>query len=111
MGGSGSSSGRAGGGAGGAASLSTATRKSRLDDKTANEIANLKTGSEIEVTYFTGSKTVTDTFRKERKQYSIGSTIAWVNKTKNGWRNDFYSNSNTIKSSLFNSKVKITKRK
>lgn len=110
MGGSGSSSGRSGG-AGGAANLSTATRKSRLDDKTANEIANLKTGSEIEVTYFTGSKTVTDTFRKERKQYLIGSTIAWVNKTNNGWMNDFSSNSSTIKSSLFNSKVKITKRK
>lgn len=101
MGGNGSSSKKKSGGGGGTMSGPQAV----------DEVLKLKRGSEIQITYDTGSGTVTDTFRLQSKNYALaGRQTAWVNQTQNGWQNDFIRNKTTLEGIFRNRKVKITKR-
>ena len=91
-------------------SQTAASRFQERSDEIVKEIEKLPSGSVIEIKYYTGSKIVTDTFVKQYVNTWMGSGIAWVNTTENGWANSFVNNAATIKSALHNRKVRIVKR-
>lgn len=91
-------------------SQTASSRFQERSDEIVKEIEKLPSGSVIEIKYDTGSKIVTDTFVKQYVNTWMGSGIAWVNTTKNGWASSFGTNAATIKSELYDRKVRIVKR-
>lgn len=91
-------------------SQTASSRFQERSDEIVKEIEKLPSGSVIEIKYDTGSEIVTDTFVKQYVNTWMGSGIAWVNTTKNGWASSFGTNAATIKSELYDRKVRIVKR-
>lgn len=76
----------------------------------AEDINSLPRGSRIEIKTTSG---VVDTFEKKYYDPGPGWTPGdvWFNITKNGYVNDFVSNVDTIKMSLYDRQVRIVKRR